>query len=177
MPYISQNPAVWRRIVMLPFDYTVPKEKRDPNLRKRLFEEEAARILKWMVEGTKRVLEQGKIVVPQSILDIRDSFKLEFDKAGQFLNDCCSERTATKPAEKMKARISKLREGYAQWCKVNGYRATSTRNLKSELKKKGFRVSKSTGGHEYVYGIEIKDFGESISLIQSDDETQSLMDI
>lgn len=177
MPYISLDPAVWRRIKVIPFNYTVPKDKRDPNMRKKLFEEEAAGILNWMIEGAKRVLDQGKIIVPQSILDIQDSFKLEFDKVGQFLNDCCVERSTTKSAEKMKARITKLREGYAQWCKVNGYRATSTRDLKSELKKKGYRVGKSTGGHEYVYGIEIKDFGESISLILPDDESLSLMDI
>lgn len=177
MPYMSLDPAVWRRVVILPFDYTVPKEKRDPNLRRKLFEEEGVGILNWMIEGAKQVFKQGQIIVPKSILDIQDSFQQEFDKVGQFLNDCCTERNLTKSVEKMKARITTLREGYAQWCKVNGYRATSTRDLKSELKKKGFRVGKSTGGHEYVYGIEIKDFSESISLVLPDDETQSLMDI
>lgn len=177
MPYISLDPAVWRRLVIVSYDYTVPKEQRDPNLRKKLFEEEAAGVLNWMVEGAKRVLSQGKIIIPQSISEAQEAYKHEFDKVGQFLSDCCVERTSTKLPEKMKARITTLREGYAQWCKVNGYRATSTRDVKSELKKKGFRIAKSTGGHEYVYGVEIKDFGDVISLILPEDESQSLMDI
>ncbi|WP_077343302.1 DNA primase family protein [Pseudocolwellia agarivorans] len=177
MPYISLDPAIWRRIKVIPFDYTVPKEKRDPNLRKKLFDEEAAGVLNWMIAGAMRVLEQGKVIVPQSILDIQDGFKLEFDKVGQFLNECCVERTSTKPPEKMKVRITPLRKGYDKWCKDNGYRATSTRDLRAELEKKGFRIAKSTGGHEYVYGVEIKDFGDSISLILPEDESQSLMDL
>jgi putative DNA primase/helicase len=177
IPFIGLDPAIWRRIVILAHDYIVPKEKRDPNLRQKLFDEEASGIFNWMLEGAKRVLDQGRVIVPQSILDAQEKYKLEFDKIGQFLSDCCAERTSTRSAEKMKARVTTLREGYAAWCKANGYRATSTRDLKTELKKKGFRIAKSTGGHEYVYGIEIKDFDTAISLILTDDENQSLMDI
>jgi putative DNA primase/helicase len=177
IPYIGLDPAIWRRIVIISHDHIVPKEKRDPNLRRKLFEQEGSGIFNWMLEGAKRVQDKGEVIVPQSIIDAQEQYKQEFDKVGQYLSDCCVEKSTTAIPEKMKARVTTLREGYAAWCKANGYKATSTRNLKAELKKKGFRVGKGTGGHEYAYGIDIRDFDTQIALILPDDENQSLMEI
>jgi hypothetical protein len=77
----------------------------------------------------------------------------------------------------LKSHIVSLRKGYEKWCKDNGYRASSTRDFRAELKRKGFEIKKAERGLEYAFGIGIKDFGETISLVLEDDETQSLMDI
>jgi P4 family phage/plasmid primase-like protien len=51
--------AFWRRVLIVRFPDTVPKEDRVDNYDDYLFEKEASGILNWMIEGLGRLLDQG----------------------------------------------------------------------------------------------------------------------
>lgn len=51
--------AFWRRILIVPFPETVPREERVDDLDEKLVENEASGILNWMLEGYDRLCEQG----------------------------------------------------------------------------------------------------------------------
>ena len=50
----AHDEALWRRLRVLPFDFVVAEEDRDPDLRERLKEPEHARaVMSWVVEGLR----------------------------------------------------------------------------------------------------------------------------
>ncbi len=50
--------GIWRRLVRLPFEVTIPEEKRDPDLVEKLMAEGPG-IMKWIVDGCRAYLAEG----------------------------------------------------------------------------------------------------------------------
>jgi putative DNA primase/helicase len=51
--------AFWRRILIVPFPETIPRDERMDNFDEKLLEDEVSGILNWILEGYKRLLEEG----------------------------------------------------------------------------------------------------------------------
>ena len=78
--------GIWRRLLLVPFDQTIPPAERDANLQAKL-RQEAPGILRWLVDGLKQYLEIG-LAPPASVTAATDEFRAESDPVGQFLTDC-----------------------------------------------------------------------------------------
>jgi len=167
MPYISTDEASWRRLVIVPFDYTVPVDERDPNFKKHLLHKEAKGIFNWMVQGAVKLYQKGRIEIPDVLITALNKYSADFDNISQFISESQSDLYNESHVANLKCRITELRKMYEQWCRDNGYQALSTRNFKQELLKKDYTVKKSTGGHDYIYGIEIVKSGDAQELILS----------
>lgn len=172
MPYVSQDPAIWRRLIIVPFTYTIPVESRDPNLTQDLIKNEASGIFNWMIKGAIEYFEVGRLNIPKCLEDIQIKYKKEFDNIGHFITECSDIHGLTSPDDNLRCRITELRSGYARWCKENGYYPLSTRQFRQELIKKGIEIYKGSGGHEFVRGIGLTNLnnkdGEMIVLVISD---------
>lgn len=107
--------AMWRRILRVPFDVTVPKEKRDPTLKARLKDDPAERsaILAWAVNGCMDWQRNG-LGVPPRVELATDEYRKTQDPLRDFIEGYCvlSENIWT-PA-------SDLREVYERWAKESG---------------------------------------------------------
>jgi putative DNA primase/helicase len=77
--------AIWRRVRLVPWLVTIPEKDRDPYLSDKL-KEEAAGILRWVVEGAREFLAKG-IDVPESIRVATDDYRQGEDLIGQFMVD------------------------------------------------------------------------------------------
>lgn len=163
LPYIEQDPAVWERLLIIPFDYVVPKGKRDSKLKENLLKEEAQGILNWMIEGAQDFLEQG-LNIPDVIAQKQAKYRLKSDRISQFLSDCCVESVTVKESLSLRASFNQILTGYKIWCNLNNYIPLGSGALKDELKKKGLKVGKNAEGRYMVSHIEIMDFCDTISL-------------
>lgn len=67
------SPALWRRMRLIPFVYTVPKRDRDPYLEQALMDE-APGILAWLIQGTLDYLSDG-LREPESVREPRLSMR------------------------------------------------------------------------------------------------------
>ena len=54
----GQDEGIWRRLLLVPFEVTIPKEARDPEFSKKL-EAEGSGILNWMLDGYRLWRETG----------------------------------------------------------------------------------------------------------------------
>lgn len=79
--------GIWRRVLLVPFDVQIPKDQRDPDLGRKLWEERAG-ILNWMVDGLLAYLEGG-LQEPDRVLEATREFREESDPVGAFLEACC----------------------------------------------------------------------------------------
>jgi putative DNA primase/helicase len=77
--------ALRRRIMLVPFEYSVPKEERDEELILKLVEE-AAGILRWMINGYLDV-RANKLAEPKTIVDATRDYLSSEDIIGSFVAD------------------------------------------------------------------------------------------
>jgi putative DNA primase/helicase len=111
--------GMWQRCLRVPFANSVPAEKRDPNLKRTLCQDPAARsaILAWMVQGALEWQATG-LGVPASVKASTEAYRAENDPVGGFFDDCLVfEMKATATAKE-------LRASYDSWCKSEGVKFT-----------------------------------------------------
>lgn len=141
LPSASMDPALWRRRVIVPFDYRFPDDQKDPGWKDRVLKEEGSGILNWIVKGAARYLADG-LQVPDSIVDVTSTCKEEMDAISAFIKDTYYKV----PTEKIKA--TDMRHQFITWCVEHGYKQNySAQNFRRELEDRGYVVQKGTGNY------------------------------
>ena len=107
--------ALWRRILKLPFDHTIPEDKRDPSVKARLKDPEMAgpAILAWAVQGCMDWQAIG-LAIPERVEQATESYRLSQDPLREFIEECCVlDLDAWMSA-------TELRGAYEAWGRENG---------------------------------------------------------
>lgn len=139
--------GIWRRIKLIPFTVTIPKEKQDRKLEEKLSAERAG-ILNWLIEGCKKWHTEG-LRAPQEIAAATEEYRGEMDVLGNFIRECC----LLSPGVSIRAR--ELFRAYQEWCDENNERACSERFLGLRLKELGLERMRSAEAR-YWTGITMK---------------------
>ena len=124
-----------RRIVVVPFDVTIPWEERDPTLRDRL-RTESSGILNWLLDGCQRWQKEG-LTLPPSIQAATMKAIASGNSARLFIRA----RIVRSPGEETSAK--ELKSSYLDWCSRNAANPSGQRTLSSEMKKAGFQNKKN----------------------------------
>ncbi len=113
----DQDTAIWRRILVLPFEHTIPPAKRDPAIKAFLKDPKRGGpvLLAWAVEGCRLWQAEGLGDVPNVIQAATDDYKAEMDPLGDF-----KEMLDTHPEAKIS--VSELRAAYDKFCRESGQR-------------------------------------------------------
>ncbi|MGQ9663143.1 MAG: phage/plasmid primase, P4 family [Kiritimatiellia bacterium] len=133
--------AIWRRILRVPFDHTVPEHRRDPSVKERLRNpaESGPAILAWAVEGAIRWREEG-LCVPDRVVQATEQYRLDQDPLRDFIADACVlvDHAWTPNA--------KLRQAYEAYCQETGERRVlGARDFADCLRARGCTPSKRNG--------------------------------
>lgn len=129
--------AMRARMVMVPFSVTVPAERRDPHLLKKLLAE-GPQILNWAIEGAVDWLRRG-LDVPASVAEASAHYLDAEDIVGQFLAD---------EADLVSGAISPIKEIYSrfqQYMTIQGLAPWTQMTITKELRSRGFVDAKSNG--------------------------------
>lgn len=138
--------GIWRRLILIPFEYQVPKDKIDRNLKYKL-EAESMGILNWIVEGAIMWQVEG-LQIPERIKNASQKYREEMDVLSGFVNDCCELGPG------FTAKSGELYDSYKNWAAdANEYKMNLTRFGK-EMSKKFHR--KVSHGYKVYEGIRIK---------------------
>jgi len=86
----ADDEAIWRRILRIPFSYTVPKEKRDNKLKKILKDDPDIKsaILSWAVRGCLMWQKDG-LQVPEKVRLSTEDYRKEVDPFLAFFDEVC----------------------------------------------------------------------------------------
>lgn len=123
--------AIWRRILVVPFEVTIPPELRDPKLRAKLIAE-APGILAWLVRGWLSTQSDG-LRPPDAVRAATDAYRAEEDQVEAFLREECVQGAAETVAK------SVLYDAYKVWAEAGGERAVTKRALGESLLARGFK--------------------------------------
>jgi putative DNA primase/helicase len=138
--------AIWRRLLLIPFEVTIPPEKQEDQTRvvERLAGE-AAGILAWAVQGCLEwhLLGGGGyqgLDVPDRVKAAIAEYRADMDTVAAFLEECC----VVHPDAKTKS--SDLYNRYGYWAAANGADAVSQRAFSLSLRGKGYERAKRMDG-------------------------------
>lgn len=145
--------GIWRRIRLIPFTVRIPDEKLDKQLPEKL-RAEMSGILRWAVEGCLKWQQEG-LGNPKEVEDATASYRDEMDTMGSFLQENCIIH------ENAKCSVQDFYKRYQNWCEENGEYELSTQKFNRKIEERGFKKKRSTGGHNFFFGIGLK----SLSLI------------
>jgi P4 family phage/plasmid primase-like protien len=84
--------GVQRRLLVVPFNRTIPIEQRVENIGRRIAEEEADLLLAWAVDGASRLVRQRNFSIPPSCKRALDDWIFGADPVLAWLNECVEVR-------------------------------------------------------------------------------------
>jgi putative DNA primase/helicase len=137
----SDDDAMWRRIVRIPFEHVIPEEQRDPRLKARLRSSNEARqaILAWLVKGCLAWQEE-RLSTPPVVRLATAAYREEMDPLRDFIADRCV------LGPDAVARSSTLWSEYQAWAKDSGERwALNRKQFGEALRARGFKDRKLRG--------------------------------
>jgi len=123
--------AAWRRVMLIPFEVTIPEHERDPHLGAKL-RAEAPGILRWMLDGLKAYRLHG-LNPPAPIREANASYREESDLLGAFIEECLESEIGTTTA------TGDLYAVYRDWCADQGLRPVTQIVLGRKLGDRGWR--------------------------------------
>jgi len=139
----ASDPALWRRVQLVPFGVVVPEDRRDRELADRIVEAEASGVLSWIVRGALEWHRIG-LSVPAIVREQTEAYRASEDVVAAFL----AERCVVLPAAKVKAGL--IYDAFKAWAESQGVRAMSGRDFAAEVIGRGFRrLPRSSSGIFY----------------------------
>lgn len=144
----ERNYAAWRRVHLIPFNVTIPPEKRDQNLENKLIAELPG-IFNWALEGLRDYLKVG-LNTPEAVARATAEYRKENDSLESFIAECCE-------LGKLKVcKNSELYPNYVNFCSMSGLTPLSQTKFSPEMNSKpGISSKKSKFGVEWK-GIDLR---------------------
>ena len=139
-PHIrSVGGATWRRLLIIPFEKTIPEEKRDKLLGEKLKSpEERAGILGWMATGALEWLAGG-LKPPDKVRAAVADYRRTENRLAAFLEErCILDPRGVVP-------IGMLYKAYREWAESCGEKAMSKKAMGLRLEDMGFPPDRATG--------------------------------
>lgn len=136
--------AIWRRVLLVPFEKQIPQEKRQPlgKLLARARKEHSA-ILNWLVDGWQMYREAG-LQIPEKVRLATNQYRSESDQVQQFLDECCTQAGQVSSQE--------LYEAFKTW---SGKAGVGLRAFQERLKRDGFTLQAGAYKKRYWQGISL----------------------
>lgn len=134
----GSDPAIWRRVRLIPFTVFIPPEER----LKRMIEiltMELPGILNWAIQGCLAWQNDG-MKTPEKVVEATNLYREEVDIIGNYLD----ERILVEDG--VRTSVHDIYTDYTLWCIENGENAMNQRNLSQRLIERGFERKRSTGG-------------------------------
>lgn len=130
--------AMKRRFNLIPFDITINKEDRDPELAEKLRDEWPG-ILAWMVDGCLS-WQDRRLRAPDRVLVATDEYFESEDAVASWIRECC---LISNYAE---GRSSDLFKSWSAWTRAAGEFTGSQRRLSQALTSRGFESKRAKFG-------------------------------
>lgn len=148
-PIISgTDHAIWRRIRLIPWDYTIPNNEKRPQeeVVAELIKDGSA-ILNWMIDGL-RDWKKDRSWLADEVKVATEAYRKEMDILGEFIEECC----ILKPRGTVLKTV--LYDTYTKWCEQAQETPITKKTFTQLLAGRGVDVNREGhGGRRYYIGI------------------------
>ncbi len=147
--------AIWRRLLLVPFEVFIPTEERDAKLPEKLAEELPG-ILNWALAGCLS-WQTGGLRAPEKVLEATAEYRRDQDQVGRFLAEKCEAKVGSEETAK------DLYGAFRCWAIDEGEEFASQRVFGEGLAKRGFVRAKRTAGISWSGLALLADSDEEVS--------------
>ncbi len=136
LPRVSGiDDGIWNRLFVIPFNNKLRGGKGDiKNYADYLFENAGEYILKWVIEGAKKVIDLNyHLPIPNVVKDAITEYREMNNWFNHFIEDCCE------VDPKAKESSNALYSAYRKYSQENGEYVRSTAEFYSTLEKNGYK--------------------------------------
>lgn len=142
--------AIWRRIHLLPFTVTIPKEDQDKSLPARL-QAELPGIFAWAVRGCLAWQKDGRLIPPDAVRLATEEYRAEMDVIGSFILESCDVYPEAQSTS------AELYTAYSRWCDQSGEKPMTQTAFAGRLKERGLESGRSSlTGRKLWKGIRVR---------------------
>jgi putative DNA primase/helicase len=143
----ADDPAMWRRLAIIPFDQIIPREEMDSQLGEKL-ESESDAVLTWCWEGWREYKRLGGLCPPEAVLARTEEYRNDGDALAQFFEQCTMESPTGRVA------AASLYNEWRAFAMVNNHPAMTNTEFGRKLAGRGIQKVKGRGSNQYV-GISL----------------------
>jgi len=143
---VEHTNAYFRRFLIIPFDVTIPEEKQDKELSKKIISSELSGVFNWILEGLNRVLNNKKLTQSNKVKNIVDQYRKESDSVQMFI-----EESGYKSDANIYKLIKDAYPEYRAYCIEDGSSPVKKSNFIKRLKTLSLIVERVTGNQLAVY--------------------------
>jgi putative DNA primase/helicase len=141
---------MWRRVALVPFEITIPKESQDRKLLAKL-KGEGPGILNWMLEGLRMWKKDG-LNIPKKIESATAAYRDEQDTLGEWLREHCEIGGG------MTVKKEDAYQAYKYWAQRNGHAPFAQKRMTRRLGERGYPLQKD---RRAIVGIRLNQEGRS----------------
>ena len=155
-PRVDANDgAMWRRLRVMPFEHTIPTEKRDPRIKLAMIKTQAQRaLLAWAVEGC--ILWQAEGLKPPEIVQkAGEEYRESQDSLADFFRDYVEFVQVSDTFWETSQALRDIYKEYAEKNDVPERFRVSSKKMAEVLKGKGCKISHGRYGSK-IHGIKLK---------------------
>lgn len=138
---VEQTPAYFRRLLIIPFDVTIPEAEQDKELAKKIIDKELSGVFNWILKGLKQMLLQKNFSHSEAVDNQIEMYKKQSNSVQLFLD----EENYIKSVEDYEDYKS-IYSSYRNYCLDSGYRAVAKRTFSERLKAIGVETEKKNFG-------------------------------
>lgn len=129
----------FRRFLIIPFTKQIPEDKVDIHLKEKLLEESIG-IMYWIMEGAKRVCEQGSFSDSELIRQAQIDYRKDADPVAFFLDE-----KQIISSDDLRVTIKTAYAIFREWSIDSGFRVLSKKTFSDRLRALKIKVKKKSG--------------------------------
>ncbi|TNJ37406.1 DNA primase family protein [Prosthecochloris vibrioformis] len=138
---VEHTHAFFRRFLIVPFTVTIPEAEQDKQLAEKIVSAELPGVFNWVLDGLRRLLEQGGFSKCKAAEDAVNQYRKESDSVAMFIDE-----RGYKPSPDRHEPLGDLYKDYKNFCTDDGFRAFSKTNFSKRLQALGFEKRRMNYG-------------------------------
>jgi putative DNA primase/helicase len=142
------DPAIRRRLNLIPFTAQIPETEQDMELTDKL-KSEWPGILQWAIDGCTEWHRSG-LAPPPCVTTATEQYLEAEDSVQAWLDDCCT------IGANLTAAKADVRNSWAKWCERTKTPPGGRNELTDKLEQKGFEEGRSHGGKRVFRGFALQ---------------------
>lgn len=145
LPYTEAVEAMRRRILLIPFEQTIPSSEAKRDLARDICSTELSGVFNIVLEALHRLIEQGSFTESKIAEDAVNSYMQDNNNVAIFMDECFYVKT-----EKRETSRDELYQAYKRYCNDNGYSTCASNKFGTRLRELGYEVKRGAKGYYYV---------------------------
>ena len=145
---VEMTHAFFRRFMIIPFTETIPEEEQDPDLAKRITQNELPGIFNWVIEGLDRLTRNKRFTEPEMVREANKSFRDQSDSLALFLED-----SGIVAGSDHSVQVSALYARFSAYARSCNLPAISMKSFSEKMSKAGFEKIRTAQGRFFNYSL------------------------